>query len=273
MLLRLFSCGAIDGKLVIYFHGAPGAPEECLLFDQQGKQDDLSFVSLDRFSAESSLQGEGYYRALATEILACAGTAQVHFVGFSIGAFVALQTYRHMQGRVASLHLISAAAPLEAGDFLPDMAGRPIFLLARRWPLLFRLLSSWQGLLAKCAPDLLYRMLFSSAQAADKGLAEDAQFHARTKKQLRHCFGQCVAGYVRDVKAYVLPWSASLGEITAKTSIWHGAEDNWSPKAMAEYLGFVLPGCEQIEILPGLSHYSCLLHVVERVSAVIRSDD
>ncbi len=271
--MKLFSCGAPDGKLVIYFHGAPGAPEECALFDAQGKTDRLNFVSLDRFSADHSLQGEGYFRALATEILACAGTAQVHLVGFSIGAFVALQTYRHLQGRVASLNLISAAAPLEVGDFLPSMAGRQVFLLARHWPSLFRLLSAWQGFLAKCAPGLLFKMLFASAQAADREMLADQQFCDRTLKQLRSGFDGRVAGYVRDVAAYVTPWAASLGAVTAKVRIWHGAEDNWSPKGMAEYLGQALSGCEQPEIIPGLSHYSCLHQVVPQLCTAIRTQD
>ena len=269
--MRLFSCGATDGQLVVYFHGAPGAPEECQLFDQQAQVEGLSFVSLDRFAAEPELQGEAFYRELAVEILASAGTAKVHFVGFSIGAFIALQTVRHMQGRVASLDLISAAAPLEGGDFLPDMAGQLVFRLARKWPLLFRLVSSWQGLLARYVPGLLFKMLFASAQAADQDLRGDEQFRRRTLEQLHHCFAHA-GGYVRDVQAYERPWAALLAVITAKTRIWHGAEDNWSPGAMAEYLGSALSGCEQVAFLPGLSHYSCLQQVVPEVCAAIRAD-
>lgn len=267
--MKLFSCGAADGRLVIYFHGAPGAPEECSLFDHYAQADGLTVVSLDRFAAEASLQGEGYFRALASEILACAGTGQVHFVGFSIGAFVALQTTRHMQGRVASLDLISAAAPLQVGNFLPDMAGQQVFLLAGKWPLLFRLLSTWQGWLARFAPGLLFRMLFASAQAVDRQLLASSQFRQQCIAQLRHCFVGQLPGYLRDVQSYVQPWSAGLGAIKTPTRIWHGAEDNWSPTAMAGYLGAALPGCEQVTILPGLSHYSCLQQVVPEVCAAI----
>ena len=270
--MRLFSCGASEGRLAVYFHGAPGAPEECALFDRQGQTDGLVFVSLDRFAADSALQGEGYYRALASEILACAGTAQVHLVGFSIGAFVALQTSRHMQGRAASLDLISSAAPLQAGDFLPEMAGRQVFQLAQRWPWLFLLLSRWQSCLARFAPGLLFRLLFASARAADQQLLASESFRSRTTEQLRQCFDGRMTGYVRDVQAYVAPWSSSLSGIKSRVRIWHGAEDNWSPVAMAEYLGTALSCCEQVQILPGLSHYSCLLQVVPQVCAAIRAD-
>ncbi|MBW7014985.1 alpha/beta fold hydrolase [Pseudomonas sp. N040] len=268
--MKLFSCGAADGQLVVYFHGVPGAPAECALFDLQGQVDGLSFVCLDRFSADSSLRGEAYYRALAAEILACAGTAQVHLVGFSIGAFVALQVCRHLPDQVASLNLISAAAPLEAGDFLQGMAGRQVFSLARRWPMLFRLLSRWQAVLAKFAPKLLFNLLFASAQGADRELSADPEFQAQSMAQLRSCFAGRLAGYVREVCSYVLPWAASLAAVTVNTRIWQGAEDNWSPQGMAEYLRAALAGGEPVVLMPGLSHYSCLQQAVPLVCAAIR---
>lgn len=270
--MRLISCGAADGALVIYFHGTPGAPEECLLFDARGRENGLSVISLDRFSAPGVYQGEGYFRLLATEILACAGTAQIHLVGFSIGAFAALQTCRHLQERVASVSLISAGAPLEAGDFLPGMAGQSVFRLAQRWPVLFRLLSGWQALLARFAPHVLFKMLFASAKAADRELLQQAEFCRTVTAVLRSCFAAQVSGYTREVLAYVAPWAGSLGQIRTKVRVWHGTDDNWSPKAMADYLGQALSGCERVEIMPGLSHYSCLLQSVPAVCEAIRLD-
>jgi pimeloyl-ACP methyl ester carboxylesterase len=70
----------------------------------------------------------------------------VDVVGFSIGSFIALQTFRYMTNGVGSLHLVSAAAPLEAGDYLVTMAGKQVFKLAKVVPALFVLLSYWQGL-------------------------------------------------------------------------------------------------------------------------------
>ena len=261
-----------EGALVFYFHGAPGAPQECLWFDAQARGKDLNIFCLDRFSAPQGYQGEGYFRLLATEMLACAGAAQVHLVGFSIGAFAALQTCRHLQGRVASVSLISAGAPLEAGDFLPSMAGQQVFRLAQRWPVLFRLLSGWQALLARFAPHLLCKLLFASAKAADRQCLQQAEFRRLISDVLRDCFALQVAGYVREVLAYVTPWAGSLGQVKTKVRIWQGADDNWSPKAMADYLAQALSGCEQVEIMPGLSHYSCLLQSVPSVCAAIRKD-
>jgi pimeloyl-ACP methyl ester carboxylesterase len=105
--------GSQRGRIVVYFHGAPGAPGEAALFDSLGKEHGLNFVCFDRFTLNRSLEGEAYFRALAEAISGMAFGTSVDLIGFSIGAFVALQTSRHLGDRVYSLHLVSAAAPLE----------------------------------------------------------------------------------------------------------------------------------------------------------------
>ena len=70
--MRLISCGAADGKLVVYFHGAPGAPEECLLFDQQGQADGLTFVSLDRLIDFLGTELQVLQYECAISIIVCA---------------------------------------------------------------------------------------------------------------------------------------------------------------------------------------------------------
>ena len=128
--LRFSQFGSENGRMVIYFHGAPGAPEECGIFDLDGKKHGLTFICFDRFAVDASINGETYYRLLADEISKRAAGKPVDVIGFSIGAFVALQTCRYMPDGVRSLHLVSAAAPLEAGDYLEAMAGKQVFRLA-----------------------------------------------------------------------------------------------------------------------------------------------
>jgi len=53
--LKFSQFGADNGQLVIYFHGSPGAPEECAIFDSCGKEHGLTFISFDRFSIHASL--------------------------------------------------------------------------------------------------------------------------------------------------------------------------------------------------------------------------
>ncbi|MGZ5055988.1 MAG: alpha/beta fold hydrolase [Methylobacter sp.] len=140
--------GADDGGLVVYFHGTPGAPEECEVFDLCGKENNLNFISYDRFSIDSALEDAAYYEFLADQITDKAAGKAIDYIGFSIGGFIALQVCRYMSSHVRSLHLVSAAAPLEAGNFIDRMAGKSVFRLAQEYPSVFHLLARVQSLVA-----------------------------------------------------------------------------------------------------------------------------
>ena len=218
--------GAADGQSVIYFHGTPGSPDEVEMFDFHGKQHHLTFMCYDRSTIAPGLQGDAYYQCIAEEIARKVGDKPVDFIGFSIGAFIALQVCRAMNGKVHSLHLVSAAAPLDAGDFIDAAAGKAVFRLAQHHPLVFLWLARVQGWLASRFPGLLLRMLFSSALGEDQALLANQEFRTSLMKMLKTCFKGDSLGYARDVIAYVQPWKATLAEISVDTQIWHGAEDN-----------------------------------------------
>ncbi len=263
--LKFSRFGADDGRIVIYFHGAPGTPEECCIFDQEGKNHGLTFICLDRFSVDPSIDGEAYYKHLASEISKIACGKRVDVIGFSIGAFVALQTVRYMADGIGSLHLISAAAPLETGDYLETMAGKRVFKLVKSAPALFVLMSYWQSLLARFCPAALFRLLFASAAGEDKALAASREFRSGIIDLLKACFISRVKGYTRDLRLYVQPGQTTLAEISVNTYVWHGAEDNWSPPMMAEYFRSALPGYTSSNIYDGLSRYSRLYQAVPEI--------
>lgn len=263
--MKFSQFGSDNGKTVIYFHGAPGAPEECAVFDFYAKEQGLRLICFDRFSGDYSISGDAYYQLLAQEISKQAAGKQVDVIGFSIGAFIALQTCRYLGNGVRNLHLISAAAPLDAGIPLKNMAGKRVFQLAKTCPILFVLLSYWQGLLALLFPNALFRLLFAHTAGDDKALSDDHEFQSSIAKVLKSCFIGRVQGYLRDVRAYVQPWKDTLSGLNANTHIWHGADDNWSPVSMAEYLAAALPGCTSTEIFSNLSHYSCLYRAAPEI--------
>lgn len=243
---------------MVYFHGTPGAPEECAVFDRYGKENGLSFICYERFSVDSSLEIDACYRYLAEEISRKAGGKPVDFVGFSMGGFIALMVTRFMSDGVRHLHLISAAAPLQAGNFLEIAAGKTIFRLAQAHPYAFRLVCRLQGLIAATAPGLLFRAMFANATGEDKALLNCGKFRTDITGLLQSCLTNHAPQYAREISAYVGRWAGSLSAMETNTHIWHGAEDNWSPPAMALYLQAAIPGCTSIEIFDGLSHYSCL---------------
>ena len=125
--MELAEFGDPSGRLVLYFHGVPGSVEECAFFDEAAKQYTLRFVCFDRFALDHQLSDAEYRHAIVGAIKEQAGDSRFDIVGFSLGCHVALQVCAVLGAQVRSLHLVSAAAPLESGDYLGDMAGGVVF--------------------------------------------------------------------------------------------------------------------------------------------------
>jgi len=267
--LKFVEYGNPEGKTVIYFHGAPGSPEECSIFDKHAKEHGLNIVCYDRFSIDSSLQGQDYYKFLADAIIDKANGEQVDLIGFSIGCHAAIEVSLHLETTVRNLHLISAAAPLDADNFLDGMAGKIVFSIAMKQSTIFTLLSYWQALIAKLAPSILFKMLFASSTGEDKELSKTTAFKGYITPVLTHCFNINVKGYIREITQYVIPWKESMLKCNSNTHIWHGISDNWSPVSMAHYLKENMSASANLELIAGLSHYSCLYTVVPKVCSQI----
>jgi pimeloyl-ACP methyl ester carboxylesterase len=240
----------------VYLHGLPGSPRELELFAPLGSMRDA--WAPDRNADRSNLDCAAYFDHLAVQITAQSANDSTHLVGFSLGAAAALQVAHRLGNTVSRIDLISAAAPLELGTFLPHMVGRPVFESAIRRPWLFSAMTSAQALVSRLAPGTLMRMLLASAQGADRGLTRDAQFRMSLRDIIGASFPHGARGYRREILGYVQPWASLLSGITAPVTLWHGTADNWSPMAMAERLQAALPNARPVVRLEGQSHYSTL---------------
>lgn len=263
--MKFVELGNTNGRTVIYFHGAPGSPDEISIFEKHAKKHDLHIICYDRFSLDSSLKNKSYYKQLASAVIDKANGGMVDIIGFSIGCHAAIETSLYLRGTVRELHLISAVAPLNAGDFIGGMAGKIVFSLAMKYPTIFALLSYWQSILVRTAPNLLFKMLFSSATGEDKILLRKTYFKPFINSVLLHCFTGNVKGYIREIEQYVTPWGNAIVNCGASTFIWHGTSDNWAPLGMSQYLKETITGPSHLELLSGLSHYSCLYAAAPRI--------
>ncbi len=246
-----------------YFHGQPGAPLELGILPQLPPD----VFAPDRARDRPELSAGAYYDHLAQEIRRRWPDGPLRLAGFSIGAFVACEVALRLADRDLALDLISPAAPLGLGDFLPHMAGGPVFRLARDNPLAFRVLTWAQGLVARGAPDLLLDQLFASAAGEDAGLARSGEFRRILTAAMNRSLGQGAAGYRRDLRAYVRTPPDRFAGLSAPMTLWHGSADTWAPLAMSRALAAQLPEHRQVRVLPGQSHYSTLMAVAGEVFA------
>jgi pimeloyl-ACP methyl ester carboxylesterase len=247
-----------DSPFVAYLHGVPGTPAELTLFDGKSPLGPDVFAP-DRTAIDPKLDADAVFDLLAAQIVDKGGHRPIRLIGFSLGAFVALQIASRLGPRIVRLDLISAAASHELGDFLPDMAGRHVFAIAGTGGWKFDMLVGLQAALARTAPQIMRAMLFASASPTDRALLAQREARARYHQMLRASFAGGSSCYHREIGAYVQPWADCLTAVRAETVLWHGSEDDWTPFAMAQALAAALPQQSRIERLAGLSHYSTLV--------------
>lgn len=248
---------AMSASHVIYCHGLPGSAAELHLFGG-GQPDGLPAICLDRLMAGDGL-GDGQERLLAAfdAVRGRVGRPTVRLAGFSLGAMSALHIAAKRPEAIERLDLISAAAPLELGDFLPSMAGKAVFTAATTSPGALRRLGRAQSFLNAVAPGLLMKVMFAGVGPSEQALLANADFRAMVRDGLSKSLGSSRWAYEDELRTYVRPWSEVLSGVRCPVRLWHGDEDRWAPLDMARALAQALPAA-QVVVLPGLGHFGAL---------------
>ena len=137
---------------IVYFHGQPGSPDELTLVSAVGLPPGL--FAPDRAVDRPDLPLGPWLDHLTATVLARYPAGPIRLVGFSLGAFMAIEVALRIADREVRLDLVSPAAPLGLGDFLPDMAGGPVFGLAARNPGLFGLQNGFHNQIVNRMPNV-----------------------------------------------------------------------------------------------------------------------
>jgi pimeloyl-ACP methyl ester carboxylesterase len=242
---------------ILYFcHGLPGSPLDADLLDKT-VSDTYQVIAADFLPAYSNKGFEGIVEAFDRDI-DTGVTGPVTLVGFSLGAMIAMQLAAARPDKVVSLKLVSPAAPLSLGVFLPDMAGKPVFTLASEKPRLLALLTLFQGVLTRFVPGFLIKQLFQKSGQVERNLLSEAQFKTTVESGLQHSFCEHSKAYQSLLRYYVSDWSNITSEIKCPVEIWHGDQDKWAPVSMSHALCEEFVQKPKLHVVPGAEHYSTL---------------
>ena len=248
----------------IYFHGLPGSGAELQLFGPEVQERTNHFRIAQRQFPNAASEAD-IFKLITDEMRSKYNGQLLRLVGFSLGASTALRVAALLGPQVEKIDIISAAAPLQSGNYLEKMAGAPVFRIAQKNRFAFNVLSRCQSTLSKVTPKLLYSMLFSSAKGNDIELREDPYFRAQMVEILKKSLGNELATYRAEISEYVSDWSETLGRVSQPVSIYHGALDNWSPVEMARDIKAALGSGNRLEVFENCSHYSTLREFLKRV--------
>jgi len=229
---------------IIYCHGVPGSSAEIETLIPEGglRPHVLEPLDLDGFDAAILKSKQN----------------SVHIVGFSLGAMTALRIAALRPMNVKKMTLIAPAAPLELGDFLPFMAGRPVFDMALKGSIPFNMFTALQRVGVALAPKYIIKTMFSGSPEADMALLSNATFEKALISGLKSSLGWDRQSYRGAVHAYVRPWAHYLKDIKCPVDIYHGSEDNWAPVEMAYALKRKISPEPNVIICEKLGHYSTL---------------
>ena len=244
-------------RRVIYCHGLPGSPEELSAFEIP-----LQHVhGLERLGRRKG----SYEESVLAAFDRLGVVAPVTIAGFSLGAMSAVHIAAKRADLVGKLLLISPAAPLQLGDFLPAMAGRPVFEAAQAGDWALRVFSASQAALVALAPKLAVKAMFRRSPDAEMRLLASPRFVDQVTAGLRTCLGARQAAYRQELRAYVRPWAQVIREVRCDTEIWSGADDDWTPPGMGAAYKAQLGDLASLNVCPGLGHYSTLRAALSRL--------
>ncbi|MBL6427422.1 MULTISPECIES: alpha/beta fold hydrolase [Maritimibacter] len=230
----------------VYFHGLPGGPAE---LDALGPGSPLT--AIDRMG----VAGDDYPARLEAVADRLQAGAPYRIVAFSLGAMSALRLAAAHPDLVRELVLIGPAGPLQLGDFLSDMAGRPVFEAAQRGGFPFKGFVYGQASAIRMMPQSFLESLFRGAPVHDKALLVDPDIMDGLIAAWRSALLSARAAYRDELAAYVEDWSDVPGRVTVPVTIHMGAADSWVPPAMVKALAKSLGTEPEMIEHPGLGHY------------------
>ncbi|MEQ1754372.1 MAG: alpha/beta hydrolase [Micropepsaceae bacterium] len=240
---------------IIYCHGVPGS-ESDLRAAGLDSESMKRIAVLDRMAATTDTFEETFLAAF--DSMRSVRNEAVFVVGFSLGAMCALRLAACRPEHVKGLALISPAAPLELGSFLPAMAGRTVFRAAINGSASLRLLTIAQRMIVATFPVSMIRMLFAACADSDRVLLQDSNFITALKDGLRYCLLLHPSAYRREIDAFVKPWANEISRVKCPVTIWQGTKDTWTPPAMAVAIRAKLGETARLHLCDGLGHYATL---------------
>jgi pimeloyl-ACP methyl ester carboxylesterase len=253
--LAYTDCGAPDGALVLYFHGAPSSRLDLVGLDTTFQSLGVRVVSPDRPGYGGSSPQAGRSRNdWADDVAALADylrRSRFAVTGISSGGPYVVTCAALLPDRVA-------AAAVVAG--VTDMA----------WP------PAWEGLYSHDAvigrlPDEEAAVRWCEEHfgadgsrflegdlelaPADLEFMGDEALAAGLVTSISEAFRQGVGGYAQDVFVQAQPWSFDLGAISAPVRVLHGEADTLCPVAHARHTAELIPG-SQLETFADHGHLS-----------------
>jgi pimeloyl-ACP methyl ester carboxylesterase len=261
--------GVPTGTPIILFHGTPGSRLGGAMFDEVARAHRVHLVAADRPGyATSSPLPRGTLLGYVSDVVALADSLHLErfaVLGVSGGAPFALACAAKIPERVTCCGLMSGIGPLAIPHSMDGMASvnRIVFTLARFMPALVG--TMLPGQIKTSMKSVQKYIERRESPVDDVSPTAFAQLVADQLEAVR-TGGK---GITFDMSIVARDWGITLERIETKVYMWHGAEDNLAPVALARYVAEHIPGAV-IKFIPGAGHtgtFACAGGVIETLIA------
>jgi pimeloyl-ACP methyl ester carboxylesterase len=181
-----------------------------------------------------------------------------------------------MPDRAERVALMSSPGSFDIPGAMDGMARAHRFTwrLARWQPRLLGWMLSRQKAALEDDPERYTQAIVGSMHGADREALE-----ALDPAQLRHfitvplveALASGVGGAVEDLRMLRAPWGFGVQDIRVPVHLWHGEDDEATPRQMGGWLAAMIPDAEA-RFLPGEGHTSTILRYADEAVAVLLAD-
>lgn len=260
--------GDSKGKPCVYMHGFPASRLEAGFLDAAARHLGVSVIAPDRPGIGlSDFQAGRTIRDWPNDVLALTdalGLARFAVIGDSGGCPFALACAYALPERVTCVGIVAGLGPTEEPEVAGPM-GAPArlgFMLARRAPLLFKLIYGALAIVVARRPGLVFRL--NNLVGRDQEVLARPEIRAVLTHSMRASLQSGGKGAIHDFSLLAHPWGFPLEAVSVPVQLWHGRADTTVPQSSGEYLARLIPAA-QLWLLPDEGHFSLMVDHPEEI--------
>ena len=266
--------GEPEGAPVFLFHGFPGSRLSWGLLPDQPFPPGLRFVAPDRPGYGRSDPNPG--RSLldwADDVAELADALEIEefsIVGISGGGPGALACAWKIPQRLASVSVVSSAAPTNAPDVFEGMSRTNRFFMKLAWhmPRLSTLNVRFLASVIRKDPERYIDTMKFKMHDVDKVILARREIREMLAKDFAEALRFGAQGMTDDMAAnHGHPWGFPLNEIHITVHFWTCELDHSVPPAMGNYLSDMVPDCKATHVAQA-GHLWILIHLNEVLNAI-----
>ena len=270
--------GDSDAVPVVFCHGSPGSRLAAADHVRRVVERGGRIIAPDRPGLGHSDPEPG--RSLAgwasdvADLMNALGIARFRVLAVSGGGPYALALAWALPDRVERAALLSSPGSFDIPGAMDGMARahRTTWLLARWQPRLLGWVVGRQMVALQRDPERFTQAIVDSTHGPDREALEQLDAEQRRSfilAPLEEALRQGPKGAVEDLRALRAPWGFGVQSISVPVHLWHGEQDDATPRQMGGWLAAMIPGAEA-HFLPGEGHTSTILrHADEAFEALL----